>query len=241
MSISLHYYDRRWTTEDKQDTAPSPGRVKLVVDSVFQQCSRPPERIIDVGCGNGWILDELNKRINPTTALYGIEPSRLGVENTLRRVPQADVRVGTLTSVHFPHTFPLVISSEVIEHVQEQVEFIRQIARITEPGGIFILTTPNGNFRETFFQNNPNVTPQPVENWLTPHELCTLTQSYFSVSSLTSFNLGHFYETHNTLNLIRSFINRAPSGSRIRSRIDRAIGRHLLGGLGILGIFRRHY
>jgi SAM-dependent methyltransferase len=39
--------------------------------------------------------------------------------------------------------FDAVVSIEVIEHVEDQFAFLRELARITRPGGIVIVTTPN--------------------------------------------------------------------------------------------------
>ena len=43
-------------------------------------------------------------------------------------------------------TFDLIVSVEVLEHVDEDEQFIRHIARILKPGGVFLMTTPNGDY-----------------------------------------------------------------------------------------------
>lgn len=42
--------------------------------------------------------------------------------------------------------FDLVVSVEVLEHVEEDASFIRQVHRVLKPGGTFLMTTPNGDF-----------------------------------------------------------------------------------------------
>jgi len=39
--------------------------------------------------------------------------------------------------------FDAVVSIEVIEHVENQFAFLRELARIAKPGGIIVVTTPN--------------------------------------------------------------------------------------------------
>ncbi|MEE8116792.1 MAG: class I SAM-dependent methyltransferase, partial [Gemmatimonadales bacterium] len=40
-------------------------------------------------------------------------------------------------------TFDCVVSIEVIEHVENHFQFMRELLRVTKPGGMVILTTPN--------------------------------------------------------------------------------------------------
>jgi SAM-dependent methyltransferase len=44
--------------------------------------------------------------------------------------------------------FDLVVSVEVIEHVEEDEKFVSEIARVLKPDGIVLLTTPNGDWVE---------------------------------------------------------------------------------------------
>lgn len=39
-----------------------------------------------------------------------------------------------------------VLSVEVLEHVEEDEAFVRNVARVLKPGGFFLMTTPNGDF-----------------------------------------------------------------------------------------------
>ena len=42
----------------------------------------------------------------------------------------------------------LVVSSEVIEHIDDQAAFADSLVDVTQPGGSILLTTPNGFLRE---------------------------------------------------------------------------------------------
>jgi 2-polyprenyl-3-methyl-5-hydroxy-6-metoxy-1,4-benzoquinol methylase len=48
-----------------------------------------------------------------------------------------------------PGRFDVVVAVEVLEHVQEHVAFVRNVARVIRPPGLFLMTTPNGDYRRT--------------------------------------------------------------------------------------------
>jgi SAM-dependent methyltransferase len=45
-------------------------------------------------------------------------------------------------------SFDMVISVEVLEHVEDDDKFVSEVCRILRPGGRFLMTTPNGDFVE---------------------------------------------------------------------------------------------
>ena len=42
--------------------------------------------------------------------------------------------------------FDIVVSVEVLEHVERDGRFLDEVARVLKPGGVFLMTTPNGDF-----------------------------------------------------------------------------------------------
>ena len=43
-------------------------------------------------------------------------------------------------------SFECVVSVEVLEHVEQDAQFVREVHRVLKPGGFFLMTTPNGDF-----------------------------------------------------------------------------------------------
>jgi SAM-dependent methyltransferase len=132
-------------------------------------------RILDVGCGIGTYVrkfQELSDRV------YGIDIDPA-------RVRQG--RTGTLAvavSEHLPFatgSFDAVLLNEVIEHVRDDRETLREACRIVRPGGHVIIYAPNRLYpfethgvywgKRFVFGNIPfvNYLPDPVRRRLVPH------------------------------------------------------------------------
>lgn len=103
-------------------------------------------RVCDVGAGRGafsklvgeWLATE--QRIEPREHLFACDliPESFEYDGVGCARTNAD---GTLP---FPDGhFDATVSIEVVEHVQDQFAFLRELARVTKPGGRVIVTTPN--------------------------------------------------------------------------------------------------
>lgn len=68
-----------------------------------------------------------------------------GAESFEADVPftQADFNEPNFASALGEAAFDLVVSVEVIEHVESPIGFLRNIARLLKPAGVAIVTTPN--------------------------------------------------------------------------------------------------
>lgn len=104
--------------------------------------------ILDIGCGNGAMLAEIRK-LGPS-ALCGVESSESAVR--LARSQGFDIRLADATAdlvtLFEQHSFDLVISVEVIEHVYDPRGLLRQAHALLRPKGRLLLTTPyHGYFK----------------------------------------------------------------------------------------------
>lgn len=116
----------------------------LVLPSILQMLRNlPPEgSILDVGCGNGTMLEEIHKR--GSWKLAGVDSSRSAISIARARgfdVHLADATKGLL-ELFPPHSFDLVLAIEVIEHVYSPRDLLRQVRGVLKPGGRILLTTP---------------------------------------------------------------------------------------------------
>ena len=93
-------------------------------------------RLLDIGCGQGRYNDLLDRYADSRT---GMEPARQryasgclpGVWGSGLSLPFGDA------------CFDTVVSFQVLEHVPEPAQMVREISRVLKPGGCLILTAPH--------------------------------------------------------------------------------------------------
>jgi 2-polyprenyl-3-methyl-5-hydroxy-6-metoxy-1,4-benzoquinol methylase len=103
---------------------------------------KPPGLIIDVGCATGFFLNVA--RAAGWTA-KGVELSDYAAAYA-RNDLGLDVFHGTLTEAAFPsESAQLVTLWDVIEHVPDPMQTLREAAALLEPGGILVISTGDIN------------------------------------------------------------------------------------------------
>ena len=103
--------------------------------------SREP-LILDIGCGTGTTLEELQMAGN----CYGVDISTNALKYCVQRGVDS-VCVGDASRVPYrDERFDLVISVDVIEHVEDDVGAMQEMLRVTKPGGLIIFTVPAFQF-----------------------------------------------------------------------------------------------
>lgn len=118
--------------------------------------------ILEIGCGSGYFLFQIEKVLkNPPKILCGLEVSFEQLLKFCSRLKRLNQKHGVpllAASEKIPvetGSFDLVVSSEVIEHIEHPETAIQEIYRVLAPGGVFCLTTPSKvptEFWKWFFQ-----------------------------------------------------------------------------------------
>ena len=120
-------------------------RLRLIMGLCERLSGLPIRRInvLDVGCGNGSIsfpVASLGHR------LLGIDTSQESIEYANKRntFTNAHFMVHDLINQPLSERFDLVICSEVLEHLQNPGPLVRSMAGVLKPGGLLVITVPNG-------------------------------------------------------------------------------------------------
>lgn len=100
--------------------------------------------MLDLGCGNGFVTNELAKSGNKVS---GIDLSESGIKIAQQAFPGIDFKCGNVEEDLVPATFPAdtfdaIVSTEVVEHVYQPRHFSRNAFRLLRPGGHLIVSTP---------------------------------------------------------------------------------------------------
>jgi SAM-dependent methyltransferase len=95
---------------------------------------RPGQRLLDVGSGPGTITADLMSIVGDVVAL---EISDEAAAATRQGAPGVDVRVGDVHALPFAEAgFDVVHAHQVLQHVADPVLALREMARVTRPGGV---------------------------------------------------------------------------------------------------------
>jgi SAM-dependent methyltransferase len=93
------------------------------------------QRVLDVGCGPGGLARELAARVGASN-VAAIDPAPQFADACRERNPGADVRVGTAEELPWPDgEFDAALSSLVIAFMSDPDRGVREMARVTRPGG----------------------------------------------------------------------------------------------------------
>ncbi|MBN1871474.1 MAG: class I SAM-dependent methyltransferase [Candidatus Omnitrophica bacterium] len=110
-------------------------------------------RIADIGCNQGYLIFLLNEKINSKGNIFfhgiDISPMHIAIAKSIKKaIGSTNVvfDVGDAENVNLQtHSFDIIFSSELIEHLENPEKFLAEIKRILKPGGTAIITTPNGS------------------------------------------------------------------------------------------------
>ena len=94
--------------------------------------------ILEIGTGSGYGVEILAPKATRYISIDKQLPKNIlqldNVEYYDMEVPPIEFENGS---------FNAVVSLQVIEHIKEDLEFVREVARVLHPGGKFVVSTPN--------------------------------------------------------------------------------------------------
>lgn len=105
--------------------------------------------LTDIGCGEGRIISELEKK-HPESKLIGVDISSRAIDFAKAfSVKNSTFIVHDITKNTLPEKSDLIVSSEVIEHIRptEVAAYIENIAESLNDNGILLITTPTTNVK----------------------------------------------------------------------------------------------
>ncbi len=113
------------------------------------------DRILELGCGSGVILNLLGE--TKTARLVGLDWLITSMELTSRRVqPSADLVRGDATCLPFPNnSFDKLYAQHLIEHFEDTIAILSEWRRVLRRGGKMVIVTPNRFFPHQEWFDDP--------------------------------------------------------------------------------------
>lgn len=112
-----------------------PQRHSAIVDLLAPQ---PGERLLDIGCGLGQVLELSAAR---GAQVFGIDSSPSMAERARRKVPEATIEVAPAEDIPFPDdSFDIVTAVATFHHWADRDAGLAEAIRVLAPGGrLFIV------------------------------------------------------------------------------------------------------
>jgi 2-polyprenyl-3-methyl-5-hydroxy-6-metoxy-1,4-benzoquinol methylase len=126
--------------------------------------------LLEVGCGEGRGVEVLSQHASDYLGLDKIEEV---IHQLTEKFPHIKFRQAVIPPFHdiADHSFDRVVSFQVIEHIQNDELFLKEIYRVLKPGGFAMISTPN--IKHTLSRNPWHVREYTVD------QLKTLCENIF--------------------------------------------------------------
>ncbi|WP_084420315.1 bifunctional 2-polyprenyl-6-hydroxyphenol methylase/3-demethylubiquinol 3-O-methyltransferase UbiG [Henriciella litoralis] len=103
-------------------------------------------RILDIGCGGGLVCEPMARL---GASVTGVDASEANIKTAITHAREGgldiDYRAGTAEGLLDGGTepFDIVLNLEVVEHVADPAQFLKDTAALVKPGGLMIAATLN--------------------------------------------------------------------------------------------------
>lgn len=180
-----HYF-RRYSHYLSRDLAEIPLFAKI-----WEWVSQDkPIKILDVGCGIGYLLSWLCRKAGSKG--WGIDSSKEAINRAPKLYPGIRISLGKATNLPFKNRFfDCVLMVNLIEHLEEeeQKDALIETERVLKDKGILILSTPERNSLYTKLM----IHDPTHQKELTKKELLPLIEKDFQVKEVIYTNaIGRF-------------------------------------------------
>ena len=114
-------------------------RHEVVYQQLAPRCAG--REVLEAGCGEGYGADLISRIARRVIALDYDETT---VAHVRARYPRVEVMHGNLAELPLADaSVDVVVNFQVIEHLWDQTQFVRECARVLRPSGLLMVSTPN--------------------------------------------------------------------------------------------------
>ncbi len=135
------FWDWHWQNWQERTTINEwkDRRHEMILD-LLRSLSVKQAKILDLGCGPGWYTEKFVQFGQVT----GVDLSTEAIAMAKSRFPNITFLAGNLYEISLPSEhFDIVVSQEVIDHVEDRLSFLNRVADVLKVGGYLILSCAN--------------------------------------------------------------------------------------------------
>ncbi|WP_134427134.1 class I SAM-dependent methyltransferase [Mycobacterium ulcerans] len=97
--------------------------------------------VLEAGCGEGYGADMI---ADVARRVVAVDYDEAAVAHVRHRYPRVEVMQANLADLPLPDaSMDVVVNFQVIEHLWDQGQFVRECARVLRPSGVLMVSTPN--------------------------------------------------------------------------------------------------
>jgi 2-polyprenyl-3-methyl-5-hydroxy-6-metoxy-1,4-benzoquinol methylase len=103
--------------------------------------------VVDVGCGTGRALPALRMAVGPAGAVIALDltPEMLAVARPAATLAAASLVLADARALPFPAgSLDAIFAAGLVNHLPDTEAGLRELARVTRPGGLLVLFHPSG-------------------------------------------------------------------------------------------------
>ncbi|MBK7863815.1 MAG: class I SAM-dependent methyltransferase [Archangiaceae bacterium] len=145
------FYDEMWSSYGHLDAvSPAAFHRRRVVCQLAKKYASHAQAVLDVGCGMGELLRDLEPYV-PQARISGADISERSLQKSRQLNPryqlfQMDLAGKDFVEKYAAHLgqYDLITCSEVLEHIPEDALAVQRLGQLLKPGGTLIVTVPGG-------------------------------------------------------------------------------------------------
>jgi 2-polyprenyl-3-methyl-5-hydroxy-6-metoxy-1,4-benzoquinol methylase len=211
----------KWNTTYRQGRLDEPSKRRLrEVLATMADLKVQGAKILEVGCGTGWMSAALSKFGKVT----GVDLGSKIIETAQKSYPEIDFHSGDFHTVDLPlNYFDVIVCLETLAHIADQPACMHRLATLLKPGGFLLLTTQN----KSVFERRADVAPPDgwIRQWVTMKTLKRLLRPEFTIRSATTLepegHLGFLYIVNSAR--LNHYLSQAIGAERVK-RLKESLG-----------------
>ena len=208
--------DEWWKPDGKFKTLHkfNPSRLEYIIRSIKENFTISTEfthkplkgiSILDIGCGGGLLCEPLSRLGADVT---GIDASKKNIEAASIHARNNNLDIDyictTVEELNIKGSFDAILNMEVVEHVNNQKEFIKRSCELLNKNGLIFIATLNKTLFSLIFAKYTaeyilNLLPRGTHDWnkfLTPEEIYSyLIQNNCEILESTGINFNPLSNT----------------------------------------------